>query len=255
MQLAMDQAKAGRRVFFLSLEMDEVELMLRMLSNMCDIDANEMRYNISQKRYLTDQIYEFFKNKDSDGNRLFPMLLAYNVGTEVKDLHDLIADLEKPDLVIVDYIQAIRKLDFDKLTTMNNYIVDFRSLCVEHNFCGILVSQINRSAMEDKEKKPYLWQLKGSGTIEEHADVVMLCHWDYFYSNDPSKRHIYQINIAKNRQGGTHTICVDYKPECYRFRDSGAPVVDKSNPFLKKALATFGGRVVDPDRDIPRGGN
>ena len=223
--------------------------MLRMLSNMCDVDANEIRYNISQKRYLTDQIQEFFKNKDSDGKRLFPMLLAYNIGLKVDDLNHLIADLEKPDLVIVDYIQAIRKLDFDKLTTMNNYIVDFRSLCVEHGFCGILVSQINRSAMEEKEKRPYLWQLKGSGTIEEHADVVMLCHWDYFYSNDANTKHVYSINVAKNRQGETTTVTVDYKPECYRFRDAGDAA---ETPAVRAAIKTFGGKIINPDRDIPR---
>ena len=211
-------ARQGFKVYFLSLEMDQKELMLRMLANICDKDANDIRFHLSKYRKTTDLVRKFFAQPDK-----FPMLLTYNVGTTMDELNALIADLPNPDLVIVDYVQAIRKVDLDKLSTINNYIVEFRTHCVENNFCGIMVSQINREAMATDKKEPYLWQLKGSGTIEEHADIVLLCHWSHFYDNKIDRK-IFKVAIAKNRQGETTTVDLEYIPECYKFREIGTKV-------------------------------
>lgn len=236
----MDLAKQGKRVYFLSFEMDAEEMMLRMLSNMCEIDANEIRFNISTHVGMTDKIRKFFADGD------FPMLLTYNIGLTVADLNQLIADLPTPDLVIVDYIQAIRKIDLDKMTSINNYIMDFRRLCVENNFCGILVSQINRDAMNAAEKKPALWQLKGSGSLEEHADMVMLVHWDHFY-DDSKDQHKFQVLISKNRQGMVGSTELNYFPEFYKFKDMGESIKPGTTfltPKQNQVVDLFGGRVV-----------
>jgi replicative DNA helicase len=242
LQIAMDLARQGKRVYFLSFEMDQEEIMLRMLSNMCEIDANDIRFNISKHVSMTDKLRQFLADGD------FPMLLTYNIGLTVKELNHLIADLPTPDLVIVDYIQAIRKIDFDKLTSINNYIMDFRRLCVEHNFCGILVSQINRDAMDLKEKKPALWQLKGSGTLEEHADVVMLVHWEHFYTSTTDKNK-FIVLISKNRQGMVGSVDLNYFPEFYKFKDIGEKLQPGTllqlTPEQHKQIQMFGGRVVN----------
>jgi len=194
-------------------------MMIRMLANICQEDANCIRHDPDLFRGKLLKIKEFFGKRD-----LFPFLLCYNVGKDVKELIAMIADLPKPDVVIVDYIQAIKKLDIDKLTTMNNYILSFRELAVTNNFVGILLSQINRGAMDSHDKKPALWQLKGSGTIEEHSDVVLLCHWDYFYTNNPKKLNDYTICIAKNRQGPTGTCKCAFLPDSYLFKETGDSV-------------------------------
>lgn len=240
MQMAMDLADQGLNTYFLSFEMDEREVYLRMLSNLCEIDANHLRYHVSQHKGKVEAVIKYLEP--------FPLLLTYNVGITMDELKRLIEDLaesdNKPDVVIVDYIQAIKKIDLDKLTTMNNYIVDFRTLCVEHNFVGIMVSQINRAAMDEKEKRPNLWQLKGSGVIEEHSDVVMLCHWDYFYTNDLSKRKDYKIVVAKNRQGNTGSIDINYIPEFYKFKD------EKFVPDAKtlRAMEMFNAKIVKAEK-------
>ena len=219
MQIAMDLAKQGKRVFFLTFEMDEEEMMIRMIANICNEDANCIRHDPDLFKGKLNKIKEFFGKRDK-----FPFLLTYNVGKETSELIAMIADLPKPDVVIVDYIQAIKKLDIDKLTTMNNYILSFRELAVTNNFVGILLSQINRGAMDSHDKKPQLWQLKGSGTIEEHSDVVLLCHWDYFYTNNPKKLNDYTICIAKNRQGPTGMMKCAFLPDSYLFKDTGDSV-------------------------------
>ncbi len=234
LQIAMDMAKQGKKVYFLSFEMDQEELMLRMLANMCEVDANELRFNISKHIGMTDKLRDYFARQDC-----FPLLLTYNVGLTVDELNAVIEDLPKPDLVIVDYIQSIKKIDLDKLTSMNNYIVDFRRLCVEHNFCGILVSQINRGAMDSNDKKPNLWQLKGTGVIEEHSDLVMLLHWDYFYTQDVPNKNRFFIAIAKNRQGNTATIQLEYIPEYYKFKEIGDSV-----GYVKEVKEIFKGEEV-----------
>jgi replicative DNA helicase len=252
MQMALDCAKQGFRTFMLSFEIDEREMMLRMLANMCEADANIIRFNFKKYESKTSQLKQYFIDKK------FPLLLTYNIGMTMDDLHELIADLPKPDIVIVDYVQAIRKIDLDKLSTMNNYIVGFRTLAVQNNFVGVMVSQINRAAMDSNEKKPHLWHLKGSGTIEEHADLVMLCHWDYFYTSDEKNKHNYRIYIAKNRQGNTGYVDVNYIPESYLFKDigDGTYVTPKevkeiaTSTRLQTALDVFQGRLYNDDTGL-----
>lgn len=214
MQMAIDLSIQGFKTYFLSFEMDQKEMLLRLISCMINVDANEIRFNYSKYREKMEIVRKFLVKE----NR-FPLLLTYNVGITMDDMNAMIEDLPQPDCVVVDYIQAIKKVDFDKLTTINNYIIDFRRLCVVNNFVGIMVSQINRAAMDSQEKMPHLWQLKGSGTLEEHADAVFLCHWDYFYTD--KNKYDYKVIIAKNRQGATGYVDLIYNPECYKFRDSG----------------------------------
>ncbi len=247
MQIALDLAKQKKRVFFLTFEMDEEEMLIRMLANICEEDANCIRHDPDLFRGKLLKIKKFFSNRE-----IFPFLLCYNVGKDVKELIAMIDDLPKPDVVIVDYVQAIKKLDFDKLTTMNNYILEFREQAVKHNFVGILLSQINRSAMDSHEKKPALWQLKGSGTIEEHADVVLLAHWDYFYTNNPKKLNDFTICIAKNRQGPTGSVRCAFLPDSYLFKDTGdsvyvsaADVASVKSEEAERVAKIFNGEIVD----------
>ena len=213
LQLAYEVAKNGHKVYFFSLEMSAEALMERMFCQIGMINNYELLYN--PKEYAKQA--ENFKETVND----LPLVVTYNIGSTIDQLYQVIEDLPKPDVIILDYIQAIRKLNSDKLSEVNNYIVRFRELCVEKNFCGIMVSQINRGAMDSQDKKPQLWQLKNSGFLEEHSDTVLLLHWDYFYNNNNERFNEFDIIVAKQRNGATGTVYADFIPQQYRFKAAG----------------------------------
>lgn len=210
LQIAYDVALQGKRVYFFSLEMSAEALAERLFCRVSKIKNYELLSSPASYGELADGFKKHLKN--------IPLVITYNIGSTIKDLYQVIEDLPKPDVVILDYLQAVRKLDIDKLNTINDYILRFRELAQKKQFVAILVSQINRGAMEYEGKEPQLWQLKGSGTIEEHSDTCLLLHWPYFYDTSKNEKE-YKIIIAKQRNGITGAITVNFYPEYYRFEE------------------------------------
>jgi len=135
----------------------------------------------------------------------------------------------KPKVIVLDYIQAIaHNSDKDK-KFIDDYILNFRQMCVRENFAGVIVSQVNRMAPDSKTKEPQLHQLKGSGFLEEHADLVLLLDWRNKEKPD------FSINVAKNRNGPTGWIDALYRPEHYRFEEK----VDTKQPERKEIKLDF----------------
>ena len=67
--------------------------------------------------------------------------------------------------------------------------------------------------------------MKGSGTIEEHADTVLLNHWEYFYTNE--NMNTFSLIVAKQRNGPTGQIELTYLPEFYAFEDKAGQDVQR----------------------------
>jgi len=207
LQLAYHSAKQGFKTYFFSLEMGAEELAERLLCQLARIPNFELLMNPQKYQARADEFSELLKD--------LPLVITYKIGSTIKELYDVIEDLPKPDVVIVDYLQAIRNLKSDRLSEINDYILQFRELAVTKNFAGVMVSQINRAAMDAGDKRPQLWQLKASGTIEEHADVVLLLHWNYFYSGVLEEKATIEVIIAKQRNGMTGTIKGHFEPQFY----------------------------------------
>lgn len=238
MQLGKDAAKQGFRVHLLSLEMSEEALVERLMCNVCGIPSGVLKTGVKDfDKKMVKEFYDFLGT--------MPFLITYNIGSTKQELEDVISDLPKPDVVIVDYVQAIRKLDMDKMSSMNEYILSLRAQAVKRNFVAILVSQINRGAMDSESKMPALWQLKGSGTIEEHADMVLLTHWNYFYNAAKSPINDFHIIVAKNRNGSTGTHRCQYEPEHYRFSEYAVDPDALKDPTVKSAMSTLDAKIVN----------
>ena len=146
-------------------------------------------------------------------------VFASDFGKTWKEVDDLMSNLETiPELIIIDYIQAIAGVSNQGKMFIDEYIRHFKQLCSEHNFCGVLVSQLNRTNPEKKEKTPKLHQLKGSGFLEENCDVCVLLDWMCKHTDTEDKSY-YTAHIAKNRNGRTGYIRMEFQPEYYNFKE------------------------------------
>jgi replicative DNA helicase len=205
--LAYHCAKQGFRAHFYSLEMTAEALTERLFCQLCGITYGDLQSNPQVYAKQASEFKEFLKD--------LPLLITYKIGSTIDELYQVIEDLPKPDVVIVDYLQAVRHLDTERLTVINDYILKFRELAVKKNFAGIMVSQVNRGAMDSGDKRPQLWLLKSSGAIEEHCDTCLLLHYPYSYSGDLKEYDDFEIIIAKNRKGMTGTIKAKFEPQYY----------------------------------------
>ncbi len=207
LQLAYHSAKQGFKTYLFSLEMGEDELVERLLCQLAIVPNFKLLSNPQEYQKNADDFAELLKG--------LPLVITYKIGSTINELYQVIEDLPKPDVVIIDYLQAIKNLKTDRLSEINDYILRFRELAVIKNFAGIMASQINRGAMDAEDKRPQLWQLKASGTIEEHADIVLLLHWPYFYSGNVAEANNFEIIIAKNRNGMPGTVKAKFEPQYY----------------------------------------
>jgi len=212
LQIATDLSLQGKTVAFLSLEMDAEELYERVVCN---------HYKLNNMDLLHGKTDEYVKahGKFLDEFKNVPFIISDAVGWEWQEVAQFVEDIAvKPDVIIVDYIQAIKKHNMMERGVFDEYIRRVREIAVKNNIAFILLSQINRASQDLKDKAPRLHQLKGSGFLEEHADVVMLLHWGYKY-NKQARINSFQLFIEKNRNGPTGIVNLEFYPEWYRFED------------------------------------
>ena len=267
LQIAADLAGQGKLVWLLSLEMDVESLVERLFCQTCMVD----NYDVLSGKFKKDEDLRNRWRKFKEEQGALKLLITCDLGKswdEITKLLEIVGE-NKPDAIIIDYVQNISMARGDTREILNEYLRNFRNMSLAHGFAGILCSQINRGAEATKDAKPTMAQLKESGFLEESADVVMLLHWDGYDKMTTSKSldSTFTVIVAKNRNGRTGTHPLIYIPSFYRFEEipanqpmfvmpkdkqsaAAGEVVDDGK--LDRLIDLFGAKVIDPDRDIPR---
>lgn len=196
----------------MSFEMTPEEIIERMFCHRYQINNNDLlkgRFEHCQEDWTNFERY--MKN--------IQFVFASDFGQSWQDIDSFISNLEnKPDVIVIDYIQAIAGSSSQGKAWIDEYIRHFKQLASENGFCGILVSQLNRNNPDNKDKAPKLHELKGSGNLEDHSDVCILLDWICKHT-DTDDESLYVVNIAKNRNGRTGYIKMSFEPQYYRFKE------------------------------------
>lgn len=240
LQAAKDLALEGHNVLFLNFEMSNAETAERLLCNM---------YRINNRDLLMGKFNEHRHQFNNFQDDVQSMQLVFSdcVGSSWKEIDTLLNNMTvKPDVVIIDYIQAIKGVGVMDLGQIDEYIKKFREMAVTYNYAAVLVSQINRSAAQGKDHTPHVHQLKGTGFLEEHADVVILLYWPYKTNPSGEEPKKYWLDIAKNRGGITGSVRLDYIPEYCLFTDPSKPKDPEDvSKESQDAADFFNGNVVE----------
>jgi replicative DNA helicase len=103
-----------------------------------------------------------------------------------------------------------------------------KALAKELNVPVVALSQLSRaSERRGEDKRPYLSDLRESGSIEQDADVVAFIHREYLYSRDENLSEAdkakSEIIVAKQRNGPVGTVELYFVSRYTRFDnpDSG----------------------------------
>lgn len=203
-------------VLYLSLEMDVSAMQERLFCNVAQVN----NFGLIKGSYST--IPEISEKWEDFEKVLLNRRLEYcdYVGRSWKEIDTAMVALhQKPDIIIIDHINEIMSANVkDRRQVIDDYILHMREMAVRENFALILGAQINRMGQGDANREPQLHQLKESGKIEESCDLSLLVYWPY-KDNEKNPRNIYQVNIAKNRNGWTGRLKIKYEPEYYRFSE------------------------------------
>jgi replicative DNA helicase len=221
--LALDIARQAATMYntpvgIFSLEMSAQQLVDRMLAAESRVDAWKLRTgNLSQD-------VEFTKIRDSlDKLSKAPIYIDDKPGNTMLGMRSTARRLKSEHglgLIIVDYLQLITpSKNFDSMVHQVTEISrSLKSLARELDVPVLALSQLSR-AVEQRQGRPRLSDLRDSGSIEQDADVVMFIHRDDKYNEDSDKPNIAEIMIEKHRNGPTGKIDLYFDDKKTTFLD------------------------------------
>ena len=212
-QLAIDMAKKGKGVLFLSTEMLAQEVGRRILGNLTSIKVMDLRKGMlseEERNLLEFAAREVGEDWNMNVKKIY----------SIDDVRKYVRKY-KPELLFLDYIQNLSGETDYKTATRN--IKELQAITLQHELGTICVSQLNRSNHEVRE--PRLSDLRDTGRIEECSNIVVFMYWEdrlkqvnlQRQGGEPPEKPI--ILVSKNRDGVIGRFPVHFYPEFARFED------------------------------------
>ncbi len=205
LQIAMNISGAGWPVYFVSLEMSRSAIFRRLL---------KMQFGAKTVEYPGERWSE---------------LVSY--GADLKTLPFFIDDASSLEineitararvqiarngarLIIVDYLQLVRSQGRDRRERVGDATDALRRLAKDTNVPVLALSQLRRP--DNINDRPSMIDLKESGDIEAHAQVVLLLHAPIAEDGSPTGEE--EIIIGKQREGPTGTVYVFFDRSRVKF--------------------------------------
>lgn len=224
----------GKRVLGFSLEMTAERLLERAMANIGNIPLDALR------RCEREMFGEYSTQINVAANKLHAadLLIDETPGLHINQIQARAraAHRRKPlDLIIVDHINIASggsKKD-NELAQLTDISRGLKHLAKELGCPVVAVTQLNRNVEQRPDKRPRMSDLRGSGSIEQDADIVMLLYRDDYYNEQSNFRGILEVNTAKFREGETgidrlanqfgFARVADLSPEIYQEMASQAP--------------------------------
>ncbi|MGC8684637.1 MAG: replicative DNA helicase [bacterium] len=232
LNIAMNAAvKYQNPVAIFSLEMSKQQLALRLLS----MEAR-VRYMSILRGYL--EFSEFQRlNKAASIIQNAPIVIDDKPAISMLEIRAKARRLKAENrlkLLIIDYLQIMEQPKDAENTQAAIAALSgsLKALAKELDVPVLLLSQLNREGEKRDFKRPQLSDLRGSGAIEQDADLIMFIHRPELYSKDENAnkdKGIAEIIIAKHRNGPTKNIKLTFIGEFTRFENYTPEKVELSD--------------------------
>jgi replicative DNA helicase len=202
--------KNGGAVLFISLEMPYEQICFRIISSLSNVPLNNLLHAKITPKAVKDclQSIEIFKN--------MPLYIYDSAFLTPGTFRSIVRQMKRQfniGVVIVDYLQLMesgskyesREQEISKISRSLKLVAKEISIPI------IALSQMSR----DIEKRtsslePKLSDLRGSGSIEQDADVIL-----FLFREDNDIK----VSVAKNRNGALGIFTLRYIPEITTFKN------------------------------------
>lgn len=212
-------------VAIFTLEMANVQLMKRIISNIADLNGEQIK---SGK--LTPEERDRLNSRIT-GVYGAPLYLDETPGLSITELRTKARRLVRErgvKIIIIDYLQLMTASGMklgsreQEVSTISRSL---KGLAKELNIPIIALSQLNRSTESREDKRPVLSDLRESGAIEQDADMVCFIHRPEYYTrstedaNNNDIRGLAEFIIAKHRSGPVGDVKMRFVSKYARFEN------------------------------------
>ena len=212
-------------VALFNLEMSAVQLVKRILSNVCEIDGQTLKSG-----RLKDPEWKRLLTKSAELNEV-PLYINDTPSLSVFELRSKARRLVREhgvELIIIDYLQLMNASGMgfgNREQEVSMISRNLKMLAKELRIPIIALSQLNRG-VENRQgdansKRPQLSDLRESGAIEQDADIVILL--DRSMNEEEAAREkrpdigVTNLIIAKNRSGSLADISLTFVGSSTKF--------------------------------------
>jgi len=205
-------------VGFFTLEMSKAEVCMRILCSQARIPSEKFLKNTLVEGDWSRIVNAANNMVDAP---IFiddtPSLSLYELSTKVRRMVK-----EDVRLIIVDYLQLMGP--YDTKIPREQHIASIskglKRLARELDIPVIALTQLNRLPETRDNKRPFLSDIRESGSIEQDADIVCFIHHQSIYEPDNEEyKNKAEIIVAKNRHGKTGKIDMSFFGPYTRFEN------------------------------------
>lgn len=205
--IACNLAKQGKKVMICTCEMGAGLLMERQIKTLTGISAKKLKDLYEKQRdtanyvmdsLIEDKTYAYLNNID----------ICETGGAFIEDIIEMLDGFPEYEYIVVDYIQRIKGTgsEYENVTYASR---ELQTYARDTGKRIIVCSQAGRQSQNDakygKEKDGTRIKGKGSGSIEEDADVVIT-----LMGIEESEGRKILITLTKNRYGHIKNITYKY---------------------------------------------
>ena len=208
------------RVYYLTLEETDTKLMTRILCKATRIDAAHMR-----DKTLTEDEYKIIDSARRAMQRHHNMVLEDGANMTVEGIRARLLK-HKPDVAFIDHIGLIapadpRAKEYERLSEITRQL---KVLAMQLGIVIVELCQLNRQGGGGQYAT--LVDLRGSGTIEQDANAVLMMR-NLHPSADDELRDTDDfresgVMVAKNREGSLGEIPMQWRPQYHDWLPAGS---------------------------------
>ncbi len=219
--------KSEKRIGFFSIEMNEMQIMMRLLALRANINLGQL---MQGKKKLTGPEWQQINLAASELKKS-KISIDDSAVLSIIEMKTRARRLQREgglDVVFVDYLQLM-KVSGENLRRSDSRAQEvaiisasLKAMAKELKIPVIALAQLNRSPEQrggssEGAPKYQLSDLKESGAIEQDADIIMFLHREEQYNKDTDRAGEADVIIAKQRNGPTGNIKLAYISEFTKF--------------------------------------
>jgi replicative DNA helicase len=204
---------------FYSCEMTQESIVRRLISLLSGIafsDLQSAELNASERRLAVEALATI-----SD----LPIRIIGSAGRTAGWITSHIERLKRKglcELAILDYIGLVRGGDSreNRNHELGNICRQLKVIAAELQIPFMVLVQLNRALESRMDKRPMMSDMRDSGELEEHADLVMMLYRPGYYDRDNADlQGVAEVIIAKQRNGPTPIIPLRFEYHRGRFSE------------------------------------
>ena len=211
-------------VLFLTAEMDNYAVILRMIAGTNGIPHDRLR----DPRYLSKEqraiLHEIWEEKPYSKYPIFlddsSRLTVESVTSKIR----LAIKRHKIKMVFLDYIQLVAGQGQSKTEQIEDVGRRLREMAKDEGLAMVVLSQLSRKDAKRKNKLPALDDVRWSGSLAQDAHAVLFTYRPQNNEGKFSKNDL--IIVAKQRSGAIGRVKVEYEYDTLMFKS-------RSNEFVE----------------------